>query len=107
MYSYFCLVKKIDMAFSARMLSCDCNFPFQICVDSDREDGSVSPFLFIFSDRSLTFFVFIWFQGSEWNAANFEELQKNKLVVEPVTLSAALCVVVCLCIPLTHYKGNI
>lgn len=55
----------------------------------------------------LTFFVFIWFQGSEWNAANFEELQKNKLVVEPVTLSAALCVVACLCIPLTHYKGNI
>lgn len=44
------------MGFSARMLSCDCNFPFQICVDSDREDGSVSPFLLVFSDLALTYF---------------------------------------------------
>lgn len=39
------------------------------------------PFLFVvFASTSASLFVF---QGSEWNAANFEELQKNKSVFSP------------------------
>lgn len=51
-----------------------------MCVDSDREDNSVEPFPLCPLQPWLNLFPLIWFQGSEWNAANFEELQKNKLV---------------------------
>lgn len=53
--------------------------------------------------------VFIWFQGSEWNAANFEELQKNKSVFSSATLCIALCIlvfVVHLYFPLSHEMGT-
>lgn len=62
------------------MLSHDLNFPFvRDCVSIAI--GKTAPqALSAFLSVSLTFFVKSLFQGSEWNAANFEELQKNKLV---------------------------
>lgn len=59
------------------MLSCDLNFLFEGSVKD-----SMGPFLFFFRHRRLSS-IFLSFQGSEWNAANFEELQKNKWALWP------------------------
>lgn len=60
------------------------------CVESDREDD---PFF-------VNLYFFIWFQGSEWNAANIEELQKNKSVSLPAAVSIALCTSVVVVFPI-------
>lgn len=52
----------------------------EIRVDTDREDATES-FPFHPQGPCLILSLIIWFQGSEWNAANFEELHKNKSVL--------------------------
>lgn len=73
-----CLTNCQKSAFT-RKPSWDLNFLFEGSVEGD----SMRPFLPPPPHHCRLNSIFLSFQGSEWNAANFEELQKNKWVLWP------------------------